>query len=84
MTSDTGFLLLGMLVMLSILLLAGVIFVGTLMIKGTRYVGRFKGLQASRNAKGEMTFGGVIDEVPPEPEFAADDENTSPPPEAMN
>lgn len=84
MTPETGFLLLGMLIAICVVLVAGAIFVGTLSIKGVRYVGRFKGLQASRNARGEMTFGGVIDEALPEPELTEDNENTSPPPEAMN
>ena len=61
---QTAFLLLGALIATAIVLVAIVIFVGTIANKALRYGGRFKGIQLGRKGNGEMSFGGVIDETP--------------------
>lgn len=65
MSQEMGYAALGALIAVA-LVLAVLVWLG---IKAARaaagYVARFKGLQAGRNAKGEMTFGGVIDESRP-------------------
>ncbi len=67
MTIETGYALLGAALALLIVLGAFAIFIGTLTTRALSYFGRFKGFQASRNARDEMSFGGVIDESAPPP-----------------
>lgn len=70
MNEQTGYLLLGALIAVTVVLLIGAMIGGVVVLRGLGYFGRFKGLQLSRNGKGDMSFGGVIDETPPEPALA--------------
>lgn len=67
MNEQTGYLLLGALLAITVVLLISGVIVLILGVKVADYIGRFKGLKLSRNGQGDMTFGGVIDERRPEP-----------------
>ncbi len=67
MSQESGYMALGALIAVALVLLVLVV-LGVVAVRGlASYFARFKGMQASRNARGEMTFGGVIDETPPPP-----------------
>lgn len=65
MTNEQSFFLaLGALVAVAVVLLVVVIFGATVTLKVIGYAARFRGIQLGRNARDEMTFGGIIDETP--------------------
>lgn len=61
---QTSFLVLGALVALLIVLVTFAIFFGTIGWKALGYAARFRGFQAGRDAKNQMTFTVAIDETP--------------------
>lgn len=86
MTEQTSWALLGALIAVAVILLALVIFGLTIAAKAVSYAAKFKGFQAGRNAKSELSFSGIIDETPPPSPRRFEPADVEPvlPPEALN